>query len=91
MSNPQNPNPNNAPYADQARARAEKMRANQADKRPRIAAPIANAAPAPRREVHPDFADRKQDDRWQRWLETEKEPTIREYEEFLQWVNRKAQ
>jgi len=85
-----NTDPNhNAPYAAEARARAEKMRQNTDNKRPRIA---ANAAPpAPRTEVHPDFAANKADERWNRWLETEKEPTIREYEEFLQWVNRKAQ
>jgi len=87
--NPTDNTPNNAPYADQAAARAKQMRANTDNKRPRI--PAANAAPAPRTEVHPDFADRKQDERWNKWLETEKEPTIREYEEFLSWVNRKAQ
>lgn len=86
--NPENTPHNNAPYAVQAAERAKQMRENNANKRPRI--PAANAAPpAPRTEVHPDFAANKADDRWNRWLETEKEPTIREYEEFLQWVNRK--
>ena len=87
--NPTDNTPNNAPYAVQAAERAKQMRENTANKRPRIAA--NTAPPAPRTEVHPDFADRKQDQRWQRWLETEKEPTIREYEEFLSWVNRKNQ